>query len=388
MRVSLPAVLPQTSPPDIQQPLDGSADRITTADGEFKFLRVLLSEGASAGVELLIVETDRVRVAICPTRGMSLWRACIDGLSCGWRSPVEGPIHPSFVPVQAPDGIGWLEGFDELLVRCGLRSFGAPDFDEAGRLLFPLHGRIANLPARNLSLEVDEERALLRVSGSVHETRTLLWNLELRVTYEFSLGDARINVYDRVTNRAATPTTAQMLYHVNVAEPFLNEGAKLHVQADRAVARDARAAEDLSTWSDYLGPTAEYAEQVYFFKGLSDSDGWSHVLLQSASEDVGFGLQYKTDTLPYLTQWKNTVARRDGYVTGIEPGTGFPNTRSFEEEHKRLVELASGESIDFELKLDVYSNAARMEPVIEAITKSAGSVDTADFDADWCVSRS
>lgn len=388
MQVPLPEVMRWTGPPDIQQPLDSSAHKIPAVGGEFKLQRALLCEGACAGVELLLVETDRVRAAICPTRGMSLWKACIDGLHCGWKSPVQGPVHPALVPIHDPDGIGWLEGFDELLVRCGLRSFGAPDFDDASRLRYPLHGRIANLPARNLTVEVDGERGLLRVSGSVHETRTLLWNLELRATYEFSLGDAHIGVRDRVTNRSGNPTTAQMLYHVNVAEPFLNEGAKFHVQADRAVARDARAVEDLSTWSEYRGPAVGYAEQVYFFKGLADSEGWSRALLQSATGDVGFGLHYKTDTLPYLTQWKNTVALEDGYVTGMEPGTGFPNARSFEEKQNRLVELAAGESLDFELRLEVYSEAATMEPQVKKITKSAPSVEKADFDPDWCVPRS
>ena len=34
-----------------------------------------------------------------------------------------------------PGGLGWLEGFDELFVRCGLDSNGPPLFDAQGRPL-------------------------------------------------------------------------------------------------------------------------------------------------------------------------------------------------------------------------------------------------------------
>ena len=66
------------------------------------------------------------------------------------------PVNPAFVPLMEPAGLGWLDGFNELLCRCGLESNGPPEFDEAGRLLRPLHGRIANTPAHRVELIVDE----------------------------------------------------------------------------------------------------------------------------------------------------------------------------------------------------------------------------------------
>ena len=82
--------------------------------------------GLSAGVEMVTINNGAMQIHVLPTRGMSIWRA-----SCGeeiiqWQSPIRGPVHPSFVPVSEPSGIGWLDGFDELLVRCGLESNGAP----------------------------------------------------------------------------------------------------------------------------------------------------------------------------------------------------------------------------------------------------------------------
>ena len=55
------------------------------------------------------------------------------------------PSRPSSSSGE-PSGLGWLDGFDELLVRCGLESNGAPEFNPNGSLRYPLHGKIANMP--------------------------------------------------------------------------------------------------------------------------------------------------------------------------------------------------------------------------------------------------
>src|SRR5262249_4638667 len=89
------------------------------------------------------------------TRGMGLWKGRYQGDYLGWDSPIkDGPVHPSFVNLLSNGGIGWIDGFDELLPRCGLENNGAgyevktvnPDGSES-RTVFPLHGRIANTPA-------------------------------------------------------------------------------------------------------------------------------------------------------------------------------------------------------------------------------------------------
>ena len=103
--------------------------------------------GLRDSVDLVEIDNGRLRVAVVPTRGMGLWKAWHGDWEIGWQSPVKGPVHPAFVPLWEPSGIGWINGFDELLCRCGLESNGAPEFDDQGRLKYPLHGKIANVPA-------------------------------------------------------------------------------------------------------------------------------------------------------------------------------------------------------------------------------------------------
>lgn len=387
MRIEPPVPQCTASPPDLTIPLD-QPTRIGSAGGEFEVTRLQLTDGTSQGVDLWVVDTGRVRAAICPTRGMSLWKAHIDGDALGWKSPVVGPVHPSLVPVTEPSGIGWLDGFDELLVRCGLRSFGAPDFGPSGELQFPLHGRIANLPARNVQIEVDAEQSLLHVTGEVHETRFLQYNLLLSVRYTFAIDQPKITIHDAVTNAGAGAATMQLLYHINLGAPFLQSGSKLYLNTDRIVARNAHAAKDLANWQTYSAPSSSYIEQVYFSASRAAGGGWTKCLLAVPDSSSGVALHYHTDTLPYFSQWKNTVADQDGYVTGLEPGTGFPNSRSFEDAHGRLVELQGGESREFKLAIERIGTSDQIAAVKSEIAAAGVPPATAVFDPDWCVSES
>ncbi len=90
-------------------------------------------------------------------------------------------------------------------------------------------------------------------------------------------------------------------------------------------------------------------------------------MLTDSRQDHAFAVRYDTKTLPCLTLWKNTAAVEDGYVTGLEPATGFPNTRTFEEKQGRLVALASGESKRFRLQLEPIIDGQRVREVIQEI---------------------
>ncbi|HWA97414.1 MAG TPA: DUF4432 family protein, partial [Pirellulales bacterium] len=140
-------------------------------EGNYSITKRTLRGGLREGVEVIDVNNGRLRFRVLPTRGMGLWRVEAGERVLGWQSPVRGPVHPQFVPLDAPSGIGWLAGFDELVVRCGLESNGAPQFAADGRLELPLHGRIANLPAHHVEASVDTEAGLLAVTGTVDEAR-------------------------------------------------------------------------------------------------------------------------------------------------------------------------------------------------------------------------
>jgi len=274
----------------------------------------------------------------------------------GWRSPVRGPVHPSYVPLFDPSGFGWLEGFDELLCRCGLTSNGAPDFDRRGALLYPLHGRIANLPAENVRTVHDPDTGAVSLTGVVYETRFHHQKLRLTSTLTMTPGAAAFSVHDEISNLSDAPATAQLLYHFNLGLPLLDPGARVVAPVRNLTPRNERAAAGLAHWDICGAPDASYTEQVYFMDLHADEDGKTMALLKNATGDRGASVHFDTRQLPFLILWKNTCAVADGYVVGLEPGTNFPNPRSFEEEHGRFIRLAAGESASFDVRFAFHGS--------------------------------
>src|SRR5260370_39958802 len=62
-------------------------------------------------------------------------------------------------------------------------------------------------------------------------------------------------------------------------------------------------------------------------------------LLSNANADRGLALRWQRQQLPCFTLWKNTAALEDGYVTGLEPATNYPNFKSFERQQGRVCVL-------------------------------------------------
>jgi len=315
-----------------------------------------------------MIDTGGVTASILPDRGMGIWKCWAGDLEFGWQSPVQGPVHPCFVPVHDATGIGWLEGFDELLVRCGLYSNGAPEFTEKGTVKHPLHGRIANLPAHRLDVQADIEKGTLDVIGVVAESRFLVYSLELQTRYRFRVGSPNIEITDTVTNRSSQRGSMQMLYHINIGQPILQSGSSVHIPFRKLAPRDRRAAEGIEQWNRCEGPVSGFQEQVYFIEPYADESHWSEAMLASSDRTFGFSVQFDTRTLPFLSLWKNTAAVEDGYVVGLEPATGFPNVRSVEECNGRVVVLQGGESKSFRTKLLPLQTA-------NDVTQSIGRID-------------
>lgn len=311
-----------------------------------------LAGGRRQGVLLVELVAGDTQVFILPDRGLGIWKMTCGGVELGWQSPVAGPVHPRLVPLGEPSGLGWLDGFDELVARCGLVSNGAPDFDPSGRLVHGLHGRIANLPAHELTVTLDEEAGTITLTGAVDETRFLIHALRMETSLVLSIDRPRIAWTDTVTNLSGRPASMQLLYHVNLGPPLLGAGAEVLAAIDELAPRDATAAADVPTWNRSDDPRAGRGEDVHFARIRADAAGRATALLVAPDGTQAAGLSWKADTLPCFALWKNQGALADGYVTGLEPATNFPNPRSFEESQGRVVPLGPGQSVRFELALE------------------------------------
>lgn len=316
----------------------------------------VLHGGRREGVELVELDSGDLSLAIVPTRGMGLWKGRYAGHSLGWASPVhDGPVNPAFVNLSHWGGLGWLEGFDELLARCGLENFGPPFSD--GERQYTLHGKIANIPAFYLAVHVEETAPFtITVEGHVEESKLFGPQIRMETRIATVPGSNSFTVRDEFVNLKDSPCEFQVLYHWNLGPPFLEQGARFVAPVRTVVPRDARAAEGIDAFDVYEGPQPGFAEQAYFFDLLAaPEDSRTVALLRDRSGAKGVALRFRTTQLPYFTLWKNTGGPREGFVTGLEPATSYPNARPFEKAQGRLVELATGGRYVAETTLEVLN---------------------------------
>jgi hypothetical protein len=334
-----------------------------------------LRGGLRDGVDVVEVHNGALSYTLLPTRGMGLWRGEYRGNFLGWRAPVAGPVHPKFVNLNDRGGLGWLAGFDELVCRCGLASNGPPGedvvTDKSGasrKSQLTLHGRIANLPASYVEVRVGLDPPYeLSVVGRVEEACLFFGHLVLTTTYTTAPGSNRLVVHDVVENRAAQPAEVQVLYHCNVGPPFLEAGSRVVAPVREMSPRTPRAAEGIDTYDTYAGPTTGYAEQVYCYDLLADSHGRTLAMLYNAAADRGLVVRYGRQELPCFTVWKNTAAVEDGYVTGLEPATNFPNFKTFERQQGRVRVLPPGGRWEASWSLEIQDSAGGVAKVLAEV---------------------
>jgi hypothetical protein len=347
-----------------------------------------LRGGRRDGVDLIVVDNGALRFSIVPTRGMGLWKGWYLGDRLGWDSPVtDGPVHPSLVNLAANGGLGWLDGFDELLARCGLENNGAPyevkvvkpDGSESNAT-FGLHGKIANIPASYVAVHVDTEPPHeIVVEGHVEESR--LFGLQVRMVTKISTvpGSNTLVVRDEFVNLKEQPVEIQILYHWNFGPPFLGPGARFAAPLKSVMARDARAQEGLREHDVYGAPEPGSTEQVYYYElgAKAQGDPLTLAMLRNKAGDKGVVLRFNKDQLPAFTLWKNTAGLRDGYVTGLEPGTNYPNARPVEKSQGRVVTLAVDGRYITETTLEVLATSDAVALDESEIKALQGSLEPA-----------
>ena len=102
--------------------------------------------------------------------------------------------------------------------------------------------------------------------------------------------------------------------------------------------------------------------------GRRTPTGNTQVLLHNPAAMQGVGLKFNLRQLPCFTIWKNREAVADGYVTGLEPATNYPNTKTFEKSWPRRL-LVRGRVAAIELEIAALKSAAEVRSATEEIQR-------------------
>jgi len=336
-----------------------------------------LHGGKQEGVELITVDNGTLQITVVPTRGLGVLRVVAGDVRLGWDSPVKEVVHPQYVNLPLRGGLGWLEGFNEWLVRCGLEYAGHPGKDkfinnvgDEAEMDLTLHGRIGNIPASEVEVVIDRTPPhRIRVRGRVDERCFYGPKLELTTEISTEPGSRAFRIEDTIANRGAYDQEFQIIYHANYGPPLLEKDARFVGAFQRVTPLNAHAAKGVQSYDRYVGPTPGFVEQVYCLHPYADAEGRTKILLQNAQGNRAVTLAFAVAQLPFVTLWKNTTALEEGYVTGLEPGTGFPFNRRIERKFGRVPKLKAGEARPFVIDYEVLANAQVVASAVAEIER-------------------
>ncbi len=322
-----------------------------------------LHGGKQEGVDVIVVNNGKLTFTVIPTRGMSVLKVELGDVTLGWNSPVKEVVHPKLINLQERGGLGWLEGFNEWMVRCGVEWAGHPGKDkiinntgDEAEMDLTLHGKIGNIPASEVEVVIDRTAPLrIRIRGRVDERMFYGPKLELWTEISTEVGSNSLRIEDALKNYSAYEQEFQIIYHANYGPPLLEQGSQFVAAIKEIRPFNAHAAKSLSQFADYVAPTKGFVEQVYGIIPLGDANNKTTAMLHNAAGDKAVTMTYDVTQLPYFSLWKNTTALEEGYVTGLEPGTGFPPNRSIERKAGRVPKLKPNETRQFAIEVAILA---------------------------------
>jgi hypothetical protein len=215
-------------------------------------------------------------------------------------------------------------------------------------------------------LGVDPDQSRLFVQGVVEEGGLFLGRLRLTSTVSTKPESNEFTIHDVVENLSAQPAEMQMLYHLNTGEPFLEAGSKVLVPFREIAPHTDWAAKAIDTHQTLAGPMAGFAEEVFDYRP-ADANGETMALLRNAAGTIGLVLHWNVAELPCFITWKNTAARDDGYVIGMEPSTNFTYPKPHERRVGRVVTLQPGGRWEASLRIQICDNPADVRRAAMAI---------------------
>lgn len=272
------------------------------SDGRVALAEALASvdEGTRHGQRTLAVRlAGGLAFDVLLDRGLDLGAAWWGATPVAWRS-----MHP----VDPGPGHGWESRFlGGLLATCGPDNIGPPRGSSGQHGTHHLTPATEVQWARRRTAEGFEVSVRGLIAHTTFDGPRILVEREIVA----STGVPAVEVRDVVRNVGDHAVGVPLLYHVNLGAPLLRPGARLHVEADDVVLRDA------------LPPGRDPFVMPAPAAGLAPVVA-EHVVLRSARATLvgddahpAVVVTWTGATLPRLCTWSWPAS--GSYVLGVEP---------------------------------------------------------------------
>lgn len=298
--------------------------------------------GKGDGMRLFVVNNGKgLELTVSPDRNGDITRLRYKGINMSYMSPC-GYVAPSYY-----DSIGsnWLNSFTAgFLTTCGLNGVGTPCVDEGEEI--PLHGSIGNTPCEK-AIFFKEEGKLIIKTVTNDET---IFGRKLRLSRQITVStdENKFVITDTIENTGGKKEPFEILYHMNMGYPLLDEDSIIDIPSVKVTGRDAHASSDIDNWMKMEKPQADYQERCYYhvFEG---NKGYASITQPKL--DTTLAISYDAIALDGFVEWKMMGVR--DYVLGLECGNCYPDGRVAMRESGMLKFLEPGEKKTYEVTINL-----------------------------------
>lgn len=141
----------------------------------------------------------------------------------------------------------------------------------------------------------------------------------------------------------------EILYHMNMGYPLLDEDSILTIPSVDVQPRDTHAAEDIANWMHMEKPAPGYQERCYYHK-FAGKEGKAS--LYQPKSKVGLTISFDAGELDGFVEWKMMGVR--DYVLGLECGNCYPDGRDVMRRTGMLKFLKPGEEKTYQVTVQVW----------------------------------
>lgn len=288
--------------------------------------------GKGDGMRIYEINNGRgLELTVSPDRNGDITRLRYKGINMSYMSPC-GYVAPAYY-----DNVGsnWLNSFTAgFLTTCGLNGVGTPCVDEGEDI--PLHGSIANQPCEHAMFYEENGRLIVK---TVTKDETIFGRkLRLSRTITVLTDDNAFEIADTIENTGGKTEPFEILYHMNMGYPLLDEDSIITIPSNEVKGRDDHASEDIENWMNMEKPQADYQERCYYHI-FKDEKGYAEIYQPKL--DTRLGISFDAAELDGFVEWKMMGVR--DYVLGLECGNCYPDGRAAMRESGMLKFLSPGE---------------------------------------------
>ena len=302
--------------------------------------------GKGDGMRLYEVHNGKgLDLTVSPDRNGDITRLRYRGINMSYMSPC-GYVAPEYYDNK---GTNWLSSFTAgFLTTCGLNGVGTPCVDNGEDI--PLHGSIANTPCEKayyFEESADDSDAVYLVIKTETCDETIFGRkLRLARQIKVSTEENTFTIVDTITNTGDRREPYEILYHMNMGYPLLDEDSKVSISAKEIIPRDDHAAQDIENCLKMEKPQELYQEKCYYHK-FADNRGLAEIYQPKL--DTRLVISFDAFELDGFVEWK-MMGIRD-YVLGLECGNCYPDGRDKMRESGMLKYLEPGESKTYSVNI-------------------------------------